>query len=49
MLEFKGECYPENIAEFSAPLFSWLEDYLKQRYIPAFTVNIELYYFNSST
>ncbi len=49
ILELKGESYPENIAEFSAPFFSWLEEYLEQLEDQAFTVNIELTYFNSSS
>ncbi|RKZ92278.1 MAG: DUF1987 domain-containing protein [Candidatus Parabeggiatoa sp. nov. 1] len=49
ILELKGESYPENIAEFSAPVFSWLEEYLEQLEDQAFTVNIELTYFNSSS
>ncbi len=49
VLELKGESYPENIAEFSAPIFSWLEEYLEQLEDTAFVVNIELTYFNSSS
>lgn len=49
VLELKGECFPENITKFSAPLFSWLADYLKQLDNQAVTVNIDLAYFNSST
>ncbi|OQW95550.1 MAG: hypothetical protein BWK79_02130 [Beggiatoa sp. IS2] len=49
LLELKGECYPENIAEFSAPLFSWLVQYLQQLGPEIFTINIELTYFNSSS
>lgn len=50
VLDIKGECYPENIAEFSAPIFSWLEEFLEQlTEKQAFTVNIELAYFNSSS
>ncbi len=49
VLELKGECYPENIAEFSDPLFSWLEEYLSLLGNQAVIVNVELNYFNSST
>jgi len=49
VLELKGECYPENIAEFSEPLFSWLEDYLSFLGNQAVIVNVDLNYFNSST
>ena len=48
-IEFKGESYPENILEFSVPVFSWLEEYLEQLKEQTFTVNIELTYFNSSS
>jgi hypothetical protein len=49
VLELKGECYPENVVEFSAPLFSWLDNYLKQLDNQAVIVNIELSYFNSGS
>ena len=49
ILEFQGESYPENMAEFAAPIFSWLEEYLKQLQDQPVTVNIELVYFNSSS
>ena len=42
-----GECYPENIQEFSAPVMSTLRSV-----VPAagsFTVDLELFYFNSSS
>lgn len=45
----KGECYPENIAEFSALIFSWLTAYLQQLGNETLTINIELIYFNSSS
>ena len=48
-LELTGESYPENLAMFAEPLFSWLEDYLVQLKDQTFTVNIELTYFNSSS
>jgi len=49
VLEIKGECYPENIAEFFEPPFSWLENYLSVLGNQAVTVNLDLNYFNSST
>jgi len=49
VLEFQGESYPENMAEFAVPIFSWLEEYLEQLGDQTFTVNIELAYFNSSS
>ena len=44
----KGECYPENIAEWSGPVL----EALKKTLVDAntqFNVAIELYYFNSSS
>ncbi len=49
ILVLKGECYPENISEFSTPIFSWLTDYLKQLTNEVVIVNLEISYFNSST
>ncbi|MDM8569380.1 DUF1987 domain-containing protein [Thiotrichales bacterium HSG1] len=49
ILGLKGESYPENITEFSSPLFSWLENYLGNLGKKNFTINIELIYFNSSS
>ncbi|MDM8564610.1 DUF1987 domain-containing protein [Candidatus Halobeggiatoa sp. HSG11] len=49
ILGVKGESYPENITEFSSPLFSWLENYLESLGEKTFTINIELIYFNSSS
>ncbi|NQU64513.1 MAG: DUF1987 domain-containing protein [SAR324 cluster bacterium] len=48
-LEIKGETYPENTAEFYAPVFKWLEEYLAQLQDDAVTINIEINYFNSSS
>ncbi len=50
LLEIKGECYPENVAKISLPLFSHLDEYLQDlQDNEIFTVNIELKYFNSSS
>lgn len=50
LLEIKGESYPENIAEFYAPVFEWLEEYIEQLGDDAqVVVNMELIYFNSSS
>ncbi|OQY56715.1 MAG: hypothetical protein B6245_17955 [Desulfobacteraceae bacterium 4572_88] len=49
LLEIIGESYPENIAEFYAPVFEWLEAYLGQLGTQDVTVNMELIYFNSSS
>jgi hypothetical protein len=48
-LSIRGEAYPENAAQFYAPLFTWLEDYLAQPGQLVTTVTIELVYFNSSS
>jgi hypothetical protein len=42
-----GECYPENIQEFSAPVMSTLRSVVPEA--GAFTVDLELFYFNSSS
>ena len=44
----RGECYPENISEWSAPVLEGLEDIIKLE-TGTFKVSIELYYFNSSS
>ena len=44
----KGECYPENISEWSEPVLKTLEDCLDNDE-SEFKVDIELYYFNSSS
>lgn len=48
-LEIKGESYSQNTAEFYAPVFAWLKEYLRQLETQSVTVNIELSYFNSSS
>lgn len=49
LLEIKGETYPENTAEFYAPVFQWLEEYIANLQNEAVTVNLEINYFNSSS
>jgi hypothetical protein len=49
ILSIRGESYPENTADFYAPVFSWLKKYLKQAGNETITVHIELTYFNSSS
>ncbi len=49
LLEISGETYPENTAEFYAPVFKWLETYLAQLGDETVTVNLEINYFNSSS
>ncbi len=48
-LMIKGESYPENTSEFFNPVFAWLETYLAEEREEPTVVNIELYYFNSSS
>jgi len=49
VLEIIGESYPENIAEFYAPVFTWLEEYVRQLGDETVAVNMEMIYFNSSS
>lgn len=42
-----GECYPENISEWSEPVLKALADCVEGS--SSFNVDIELYYFNSSS
>ena len=44
----RGECYPENISEWSDPVLKALEESLGNDESD-FKVDIELYYFNSSS
>ena len=44
----RGECYPENIAEWSGPVLDGLEESMSLGH-DTFKVVIELYYFNSSS
>ncbi len=46
-LVVKGECYPENIAEFSEPIMENVRDVLDKAQV--FEVIFELIYFNSSS
>ena len=48
-LEIKGESYPENTAEFFAPVIGWVHDYLDQVTDQLVTVDLEIIYFNSSS
>ncbi len=43
----KGECYPEDISEFSAPIMEQLDSDVAAT--DSYQVDIELYYFNSSS
>jgi hypothetical protein len=49
ILELRGESYPENTAEFYAPVFEWLRKFLDSGNELAVTVNMEIIYFNSSS
>ena len=42
-----GECYPENIQEFSSPVMSELEEVVPGE--GSYTVEMELFYFSSSS
>ncbi len=44
----RGECYPENISEWSDPVLKALEECVRNDE-SEFIVDIELYYFNSSS
>lgn len=49
ILTIKGESYPENTAAFYKPVFEWLKEYFSVESEKKTVVNIELYYFNSSS
>jgi len=44
----RGECYPENIAEWSTPILGALRDAMDGT-TSEYNVDLELYYFNSSS
>lgn len=47
ILKIAGESYPENSAGFYAPVFEWLEKYLKSA--PKFVFEFYMIYFNTSS
>ena len=49
VLVIKGESYPENAAKTYAPVFVWLEEYLKGLGDEIVRVDMEITYFNSSS
>lgn len=49
VLAIQGESYPENAAEFYAPIFRWLREFLTHDHTAAMIANIEIVYFNSSS
>jgi len=48
LLRIEGESYPENSFDFYAPVFTWLEDFLKEP-TPALVLDIGLSYLNTSS
>jgi hypothetical protein len=44
----QGECYPENIAEWSSPVLESLRNAMEGA-LSKYEVDLELYYFNSSS
>jgi len=46
-LTLEGESYPENSAEFYAPILEWIDEYLKKK--PDFTFIFKIVYFNTSS
>lgn len=49
VLHISGESYPENTAQFYAPVFKWVTEYLERDDDKAMTLNMEVVYFNSSS
>jgi len=49
LFKIRGESYPENTADFYSPVFFWIENYIEQLENQSFTIDIELFYFNSSS
>lgn len=49
LIEFEGECYPENTFEFFEPILKWIKTYFNGNTQDITTVNFKLTYFNSAT
>jgi hypothetical protein len=49
IFDIAGESYPENAANFYAPVFEWIDLFFSQMNGTPVTVNITLHYFNSSS
>lgn len=49
VLRIQGESYPENAAEFYAPVFKWLRQFLSSDHLQEIVANVEILYFNSSS
>ncbi len=48
-LLIRGESYPENAADFYAPVLAWLEEYLGALQSCEVVLRVDLTYFNSSS
>lgn len=48
LLEFEGECYPENAFEFFEPILEWINSYFGNNNKETI-INFKLSYFNSAT
>lgn len=48
-LSINGSCYPENAAAFFAPIFAWLNEFLRAEQRKNTHCVVELNYFNSSS
>lgn len=48
-LSIRGESYAENVMEFYAPVISWIEEYMEYKHDRYIVLNLELFYFNSSS
>ena len=49
LVEFEGECYPENAFDFFEPIIQWFSDYFEAKGNEKLVVNFKLAYFNSAT
>ena len=50
LLEFEGECYPENTFEFFEAILEWIKEYFETTdKNKKTTINFKLTYFNSAT
>lgn len=49
VFEFKGVSYPGNTRKFYEPVITWLNEYFKNVDVQETTINIDMYYFNSSS
>jgi len=48
LIEFEGECYPENTFEFFESILKWIKEYFEDDSKNT-TINFKLSYFNSAT